>query len=170
MARRQCLRLITVDETTVSSSLDHLHLLYFSFCSASLISLLQCIAPFFFFFCSSSASTLLLHRVPCTTSLIFSSFFLILLFFFEIFLISFYFVLRTSCLLFLFDTFSILFASSSSFSIVFFISLVFGVFFFPASYCASFLLLSHTSNTRVRRPRVSSNSTFRIVIEREHDR
>ena len=100
MARRQCLRLITVDETTVSSSRSSSSsLLLLLFCFAY-ISALRCIAPlffFFFFFFSPSASALLLHRVPRTTSLIFSSPFLTLLFFFEIFLISFYFVLRAQC-------------------------------------------------------------------------
>lgn len=110
-----------------------------------------------------------LHSVPRTMSLIFSSPFLTLLFFRDPRFTSF-FVL--SAFLFLFDAVSspLLPPSVSPSSSPLHSAPD------PSSsdslpHRGSFLLLSHTGNTRVRRPpRAGLDSTFRIVIEREHDR
>lgn len=97
MAQRQCLRLITVDETTVSSSRSSsssrlllLHYFAYVFVASVHRALLFSSSSFLLLpFLSHS-----LHRVPRVMSLIFCSPFLTLLFFFRILLISFYFVLR----------------------------------------------------------------------------
>lgn len=161
MARRQCLRLITVDETTVSSSRSssssrflllhrstHLHRFGCTALPASPPSL----------FCQSTR-TCCITLLPRTMSLIFSSLpscvFLFFLFF-RILLISFYFVLRSVSFFSPGAASSLLLPPSVS------------PFSSPHStpdpsssdslpHRGPFLLLSRTGNTRVRRPpRVST--------------
>lgn len=172
MARRQCLRLITVDETTVSSSRSSsssgLLLLHcFAYVSVASVHRSSFLLLLPFFFCQFS----LARCVPRAMSLIFSS--PCSPFFFRILLLSFYFILRAQYIPFsLFDAVSSpLLPPSVSPSSSPLHSAPASSFSDSLLHRASFLLLSHTGNTRVRRPlRAGPDSTFRIVIEREHDR
>lgn len=169
MEWRRCLRLITVDETTVSSSqsssssqlllfaLLRLHLRRFD---ASLLS-----SPFSIFPVFSHS----LHRdvLNILFSLSDSSFFQVLPD-----LVS----LHSPRSVSFFSLWRRLLVSSSFFCIpprhlLHFTRLS---ILFPWTPCFNvilFFLLSYTGKTRVRRlPRTGLDSTFRIVIEREHDR
>lgn len=181
MARRQCLRLITVDETTVSSSRSSsssrlLLLRYLARVFVASVHRTSLILPLLSFspvFLSRSPPHRVLRDV---LNILFS--FTWLLFFssgfswsrftsfcsFGVFLFS-----STPSPRFFFFFFSLLVSPSSS---PLYSTPDRSSFGLPVSRRACFLLLSHTSNTRATKAaaRADLDSTFRIVIEREHDR